>query len=75
MADDHCIVQVFDHAGRALFILGLGVYPNLGMTDAYATLRNGDTLHSVRAAGRAARLRPARAAVAERARRTRPDLG
>ncbi|EST21335.1 hypothetical protein [Streptomyces roseochromogenus] len=48
-AYDRCIFHVFDHAGRALLILGLGVYPNLGVIDAYATLRTGDTLHAVRA--------------------------
>lgn len=48
-AYDRCIFHVFDHEGRALLILGLGVYPNLGVIDAYATLRVGDTLHAVRA--------------------------
>ncbi|MER5516241.1 hypothetical protein [Streptomyces sp. NPDC002763] len=48
-AYDRCIFHVFDHHGRALLILGLGVYPNVGVIDAYATLRTGDTLHAVRA--------------------------
>ncbi|MFM9373562.1 hypothetical protein [Streptomyces sp. Da 82-17] len=48
-AYDRCIFHVFDHEGRALLILGLGVYPNTGVIDAYATLRIGDTLHAVRA--------------------------
>lgn len=48
-AYDRCIFQVFDHQGRALLILGLGVYPNVGVIDAYATLRTGETLHAVRA--------------------------
>ncbi|MFF7750658.1 hypothetical protein ACFZCP_15660 [Streptomyces sp. NPDC007971] len=48
-AYDRCIFHVLDHSGRALLILGLGVYPNLGVIDAYATLRIGDTLHAVRA--------------------------
>ncbi|MEV6172271.1 hypothetical protein AB0L99_29185 [Streptomyces sp. NPDC051954] len=48
-AYDRCIFHVFDHEGRALLILGLGVYPNVGVIDAYATLRVGDTLHAVRA--------------------------
>lgn len=48
-AYDRCIFHVLDHEGRALLILGLGVYPNAGVTDAYATLRVGDTLHAVRA--------------------------
>jgi hypothetical protein len=48
-AYDRCIFHVLDHEGRALLIVGLGVYPNLGVIDAYATLRVGDTLHAVRA--------------------------
>lgn len=48
-AYDRCIFHVLDHEGRALLILGLGVYPNAGVVDAYATLRVGDTLHAVRA--------------------------
>jgi hypothetical protein len=48
-AYDRCIFHVLDHEGRALLIAGLGVYPNLGVIDAYATLRVGDTLHAVRA--------------------------
>lgn len=30
-ACDRCILPVLDHAGRALLIAGLGVYPNLGV--------------------------------------------
>ncbi|MEY9844693.1 hypothetical protein ABH940_001762 [Streptacidiphilus sp. BW17] len=48
-AYDRCIFHVFDHNGRALLIAGLGVYPNTGVIDAYATLKVGDTLHAVRA--------------------------
>ncbi|MFI1396848.1 hypothetical protein [Streptomyces sp. NPDC020681] len=48
-AYDRCIFQVFDHEGRALLIAGLGVYPNTGVIDAYATLRIGGELHAVRA--------------------------
>ncbi|WSU46866.1 hypothetical protein OG510_32395 [Streptomyces sp. NBC_01089] len=48
-AYDRCIFHVFDHRGRALLIVGLGVYPNVGVIDAYATLRTGDRLHAVRA--------------------------
>ncbi|MER5732421.1 hypothetical protein ABT084_29495 [Streptomyces sp. NPDC002138] len=48
-AYDRCIFHVFDHAGRAVLILGLGVYPNTGVIDAYATLRIGDELLAVRA--------------------------
>ncbi|MCI3277416.1 hypothetical protein [Streptomyces cylindrosporus] len=48
-AYDRCIFHVLDHEGRALLIAGLGVYPNVGVIDAYATLRVGDRLHAVRA--------------------------
>lgn len=48
-AYDRCIFHVFDHAGRAVLILGLGVYSNAGVIDAYATLRVGDELLAVRA--------------------------
>ncbi|MFP3990000.1 hypothetical protein U9R90_21515 [Streptomyces sp. E11-3] len=48
-AYDRCIFHVLDHEGRFLLILGLGVYPNTGVIDAYATLRTGETLHAVRA--------------------------
>ncbi|MEC4019118.1 hypothetical protein [Streptomyces sp. H27-D2] len=48
-AYDRCIFQVFDHAGRALLIVGLGVYPNTGVIDAYATLRLGERIIAVRA--------------------------
>ncbi|MEU1272739.1 hypothetical protein [Streptomyces sp. NPDC005799] len=48
-AYDRCIFHVLDHEGRALLIAGLGVYPNVGVIDAYATLRVGDTVHAVRA--------------------------
>ncbi|WP_264202969.1 hypothetical protein [Streptomyces bambusae] len=48
-AYDRCIFHVFDHAGRAVLILGLGVYPNAGVIDAYATLRRGGELLAVRA--------------------------
>ncbi|MGW7521541.1 hypothetical protein ACWGJ2_38845 [Streptomyces sp. NPDC054796] len=48
-AYDRCIFQVLDHTGRALLVAGLGVYPNTGVIDAYATLRLGDRLLAVRA--------------------------
>ncbi|MEU1182836.1 hypothetical protein ABZ464_35390 [Streptomyces sp. NPDC005820] len=48
-AYDRCIFHVLDHRGHTLLIAGLGVYPNLGVIDAYATLRRGDTLYAVRA--------------------------
>lgn len=46
---DRCIFHVIDHWGRPLLILRLGVSPNVGVIDAYATLRLGGTLHTVRA--------------------------
>ncbi|MFG3256319.1 hypothetical protein [Streptomyces sp. NPDC048172] len=49
-AYDRCIFQVLDHAGHTLLITGLGVYPNTGVIDAYATLRTADgRLRAVRA--------------------------
>ncbi|QMU69519.1 hypothetical protein [Streptacidiphilus sp. P02-A3a] len=48
-AYDRCVFQVFDHGGAALLMAGLGVYPNTGVIDAYATLRVGDRLYAVRA--------------------------
>ncbi|MBT2492211.1 hypothetical protein J7E96_27600 [Streptomyces sp. ISL-96] len=48
-AYDRCIFHLVDHSGRALLIAGLGVYPNTGVIDAYATVRIGDRLHAVRA--------------------------
>ncbi|MFI7385847.1 hypothetical protein [Streptomyces sp. NPDC049813] len=48
-AYDRCIFHLFDTEGEFLLILGLGVYPNLGVIDAYATLRTGSTLHAARA--------------------------
>ena len=48
---DRCIYQGVDHEGDAFFITGLGVYPNLGVIDAYATVRRGDRQWAVRASG------------------------
>ena len=45
---DRCIYQGVDHEADAYFITGLGVYPNLGVIDAYATVRAGDTQWAVR---------------------------
>jgi hypothetical protein len=38
-AYDRCIFHVFDHAGRAVLILGLGVYPNAGVIESFAVNR------------------------------------
>lgn len=48
-AYDRSIFHFFDHEGRALLVTGLGVYPNLGVTDAYATLTRGTGMLAVRA--------------------------
>ena len=48
---DRCIYQGVDHEGDVFFITGLGVYPNLGVIDAYATVRRGDRQWAVRASG------------------------
>jgi hypothetical protein len=48
---DRCIFQGIDHEADAYFITGLGVYPNLGVIDAYATVRRGDRQWAVRTAG------------------------
>jgi hypothetical protein len=48
---DRCIYQGVDHEADAYFITGLGVYPNLGVIDAYATVRRGDRQWAVRTSG------------------------
>ena len=45
---DRCIYQAVDHTGEVELITGLGVYPNLGVIDAYATVRRGDRQHAFR---------------------------
>lgn len=48
-AYDRSIFQVFDHDGDRILITGFGSYPNVGVTDAYATLAERQVLHAVRA--------------------------
>jgi hypothetical protein len=48
---DRCIYQGQDHTGESYLITGLGVYPNLGVIDAYAAVRRGDTQWCVRTSG------------------------
>jgi hypothetical protein len=48
---DRCIYQGVDHEADAFFITGMGVYPNLGVIDAYATVRRGDRQWAVRMSG------------------------
>ena len=46
---DRCIFQAHDRSGEVFLITGLGVYPNLGVIDAYAVVRLGDVQYVVRA--------------------------
>ena len=39
---DRCYFNAHDRTGQVFLVTGLGVYPNLGVTDAYATVRRGD---------------------------------
>jgi hypothetical protein len=48
---DRCIFQAVDHEADAFLITGLGVYPNLGVIDAYATVRRGDRQWAIRTSG------------------------
>jgi hypothetical protein len=45
---DRCWFAGHDRAGGTMFITGLGVYPNLGVTDAFAVVRRGDRQWSVK---------------------------
>jgi len=45
---DRCYFNVHDRSGEIFMVTGLGVYPNLGVIDAYATARCGDRQWSVR---------------------------
>lgn len=45
---DRCYFNAHDRTGDLFLITGLGVYPNLGVVDAYATVRRGDTQWAVR---------------------------
>ena len=47
-AYDRCYFNAHDRTGDIFLITGLGVYPNLGTTDAYATVRQGNHQVSVR---------------------------
>ena len=46
---DRCYFNAHDRSGDVFLVTGLGVYPNLGVIDAYATVRRGDQQHTVRA--------------------------
>ena len=45
---DRCYFNAHGRNGDMFLITGLGVYPNVGVTDAYATVRRGDIQWSVR---------------------------
>jgi hypothetical protein len=45
---DRCYFGAHDRTGDVFLLTGLGVYPNLGVKDAYATIRRGDRQWSVR---------------------------
>ena len=47
-AYDRCYLNAHDRTGDVFLITGLGVYPNLGVIDAYATVRSGDRQVTVR---------------------------
>src|SRR4051812_14266020 len=49
-AYDRCYFNAHDRTGEIFLVTGLGVYPNLGVIDAYATVRRGDRQISVRTA-------------------------
>lgn len=44
---DRCYLNAHDRTGNVFLVTGLGVYPNLGVIDAYACVRVGDTQHAV----------------------------
>ncbi|MFN8050960.1 MAG: hypothetical protein U0Q22_05965 [Acidimicrobiales bacterium] len=44
---DRCYINAHDRTGDVFLITGLGIYPNLGVIDAYACVRIGDTQHAV----------------------------
>jgi hypothetical protein len=45
---DRCYFNAHDRTGDLFLITGLGTYPNLGVVDAYATVRRGDEQFAVR---------------------------
>ena len=44
---DRCYFNAHDRSGEIFLVTGLGVYPNLGVIDAYATARCGDRQYAV----------------------------
>lgn len=47
-AYDRSYFNAHDRTGEIFLVTGLGVYPNLGVVDAFATVRRGDVQHTVR---------------------------
>src|SRR5579863_9180988 len=47
-AYDRCYFNGRDRSGDVFLVTGMGVYPNLGVIDAYATVRVGDTQYTLR---------------------------
>ena len=45
---DNALGKLHDGTGGIFLVTGLGVYPNLGVIDAYATVRRGDEQYAVR---------------------------
>ena len=45
---DRAYFNAHDRTGDIFFVAGLGVYPNLGVTDAYGTVRRGDRQWTIR---------------------------
>ena len=45
---DRCYFNGHDRSGDIFFVSGLGFYPNLGVKDAYAAVRRGDTQRVIR---------------------------
>src|SRR5262245_41130556 len=45
---DRSYFNAHDRTGDVFLVTGLGVYPNLGVIDAYATVRRGNEQHAVR---------------------------
>jgi hypothetical protein len=45
---DRCYFNAHDRTGELFFVTGVGVYPQLGVKDAFACLRRGDRQHVLR---------------------------
>jgi hypothetical protein len=48
---DRCYFNAHDRTGSIFLVTGHGVYPNLGVVDAYAAARTGDLVYSTRFSG------------------------